>query len=177
MSLPKVIFLDIDGPIINTPLYFIDPMCSMDRSVMNTQAIGYLVKLAKFAGAKIVCNSTHNTHDITESWDGKARTLRDDLIYWKVPAELFHEDWKTSYPYPPESKFSEASESRRLRAIDLWQKQNGEADWIAFDDENFGHERLMLVDFDRGIDYDLFRRAITFWGLDAKYGVVGDLIL
>ena len=96
----KVIFLDIDGPIINTPMYFLDPNCSVHRTQMNTQAIAYVVKLASFAGAKIVCNSTHNTHDIENPLTGKLTNVKEDLIYWGVPLNLFHDDWKTTYPYP-----------------------------------------------------------------------------
>lgn len=166
----KAIFIDIDGPIINTPMYFLDPNCSLKRSVMNTQAIAYVVKLASFSGAKIVCNTTHNTHDIEDPLTGKVTNVKEDLIYWGIPPDLFHEDWMTTYPYP---EYEEYGTHRRLRAIKEWMVKNGEVDWVAFDDDNFtDSEKLILIDFDRGIDYDAFRQAIKVWGLEDKYGVV-----
>jgi hypothetical protein len=38
-----------------------------------------------------------------------------------------------------------------------WIDDNGECDWICFDDEVFTDDpRLFVIDFDRGIDYDVY---------------------
>lgn len=169
----KIIFLDLDGPIINTPCYYLDSMASLHRTVLNTQALGYVVNLAKLAKAKIVTNSTHNSHD-SEDANGVKHNLKEDLIKWMVPEELFHEDWCTTYPYPEGSKFSEHTDARRLRAIDQWMEKNGKADWIAFDDDPFVQgtlaARLMLVNFERGIDRELYYKACKFWNIDPEAG-------
>lgn len=149
----RIIFLDIDGPIINTPMFFIRHDCSITRSAMNTQAIAFVVEIARVAKARIVTNSTHNTHDV----DGK--NLRFDLVEVGVPDELFHEQWRTKYP-------DYWGGHGRLRAIHDWMEENGEADWIAFDDASFtDSERLILVDFDRGIDWDCYQKARKYWRL------------
>jgi hypothetical protein len=157
-KLQRIIFLDIDGPIINTPCYYLDSEASMQRTVMNTQALGYVVRLAKIGNAKIVTNSSHNYADVG------CRTLKDDLIKWGIKEEYFHKNWRTEYPNPKTGKFSASSANRRMIAIENWQDDNGEADWVAFDDENFtDNKRLILIDFDRGIDYSAYRKAAKVW--------------
>lgn len=165
----KIIFIDIDGPIINTPIYSVDPRCSMERSTMNTQAIGYICELVKLSDAKIVTNSTHNTHDVEDLLTGEKRTLKQDLIKWGLKEEWFHENWHTSYPFPNGSRFSEHTSHRRMKAIDEWQEVNGEVDWVCFDDEPFTEDpRLVVIDFERGIDFDAFSVALKQWNLKRK---------
>lgn len=172
----RILFVDVDGPLINTPCYYINHLASIEREVFNTQALGYLIELSKKADAKIVMNSTHNTFAVPrETADQKPydSDLRTDMVKWGVPEELFHKDWRTTYPWPPESKFSEASESRRQRAINLWIEKNGIVDWIALDDEYFTEDpRLILVDFDRGIDYDIYRKVKEFWKIEKKDDII-----
>lgn len=160
-------FLDIDGPIINTPCYYIDGFCSIKRTVMNTQAIGYVMRLAELANAYVVCNSTHNTHDIDDPLTGNKRDLKTDLIYWGMKPEVFHKDWRTTYPYPDGMKMSGHPEGHpRMVAINHWLKKNGDYDWIAFDDDWFTKEKnLILIDFDLGIDKKAFEKAKSFWNI------------
>lgn len=163
----KIIFIDIDGPVINTPCYWVDGMASMQRSVMNTQSIGILNRLAYLADAKIVTNSTHNNHTVRET----GKTLKDDLLKWGIKEKYIHDDWRTSFPWPSLESDPLFPTHRRLRGIMEWEKTNGEVDWIAFDDEPFVHEsdgRLILVDFDHGIDYNLYLKACKHWKLNPK---------
>lgn len=161
----RIIFIDIDGPIINTPCYYVDSFASIQRSVMNTQAIGYVNRLALLADAKIVTNSTHNYHTVKET----DRNLRDDLIRWGLKASYVHDDWRTEFPWPDWADGQPIH--RRLKGIMGWQEKNGQADWICFDDEPFidkNDPRLMHVDFERGIDYDLFMKACKHWKLNPE---------
>lgn len=158
---PRCIFLDIDGPIINTPCYFIDPNCSMLRTVMNTQAIGYVKRLVDRCGALVVLNTTHNIHDIEDPLTAKITNIKTDLIKWGMPPEAFHSDWKTEYPHPKNMKFSEHP---RLRAVYNWLEKNGDHEWIAFDDDRFHSTNQYLIDFGLGIDYDAFKWAIEKFG-------------
>jgi hypothetical protein len=166
----RIIFIDIDGPIINTPCYYVDTTASIRRSVMNTQAIGYVNKLAKLASARIVTNSTHNNFTVKET----GRTLRDDLIKWGLKTEYIHENWRTTFPWPDLESDPDHPTHRRLRGIMEWEQANGEADWIAFDDERFmeNDARLMLVDFDLGIDYNLFTKACDHWNITIKAMII-----
>ena len=163
----KIIFIDIDGPVINTPCYWVDMQASMQRSVMNTQAIGILNRLANLANAKIVTNSTHNYHTVKET----GRTLRDDLIKWGLKEQHFHDDWRTSFPWPDLESDPIFPTHRRLRGIMEWEAANGQADWICFDDEPFvdaSDARLFHIDFDHGIDYHMYLEACKHWNLNPK---------
>lgn len=165
----KIIFIDIDGPVINTPCYWVDIMASMQRSVMNTQAIGILNRLAGTADAKIVTNSTHN--NVTVKHTG--RTLYDDLIKWGIKPDLMHKNWRTDFPWPEWGDGQPIH--RRLKGINGWIEENGEADWICFDDEPFVHEsdkRLFVIDFDRGINYDTYLDVCKYWNIDTKAIIV-----
>jgi HAD domain in Swiss Army Knife RNA repair proteins len=163
----KIIFIDIDGPIINTPCYYLDMNCSINRSVMNTQSLGYVTKLAKLANAKIVTNTTHNTFNLEDLITGATRTIKDDLIAWGIPEDLFHEYSYTNYPNPIGGKYAKHGQSHgRLRSIEQWQEQHGLADWLCFDDEPFTDDpRLLVIDFDLGIDYKAFKDALANWNI------------
>lgn len=160
----KIIFLDIDGPIINTPCYYLDPMASMERSIMNTQALGYVARIARLADALIVTNSTHNTADCN------GKDLKQDLVKWGIKEELFHMSWHTNYPFPDVSIYDPNEvvlQHRRLLAINQWMKTNGQVDWICFDDCDFTTDpRLILVDFETGVDYSAYKAALKFWNIN-----------
>jgi hypothetical protein len=160
----KIIFLDIDGPVINTPCYWVDTSASVQRSVMNTQAIGIVNQLSKLSGAKIVTNSTHNNLTVHET----GRNLKQDLIKWGLMEELLHENWHTTMPRP-RRRVSAENSSKRMWGIDDWIEHNGEADWICFDDEPFTENpRLFVIDFVRGIDYDVYLKVCAFWNIKSK---------
>jgi hypothetical protein len=156
----KIIFVDIDGPIINTPCYWVDSKASMHRSVLNTQSIGILNRLAKLADAKIVTNSTHNNFTVKET----GRTLKTDLIKWGLKEEYIHENWRTTFPWPDLESDPLFPTHRRLRGIMEWEAANGQADWICFDDEPFvTDDRLFVIDFDCGIDYVVYVKVCKNW--------------
>jgi hypothetical protein len=159
MSKPNLIFLDIDGPVITEPCFFIDPIdASIGRTVMSTHAIGYLKEMVRTTNSLIVMNSTHNTHDIEDPLTGRNRTIKDDLIYWGMKEEEFHTNWKTEFPNPKNAKFSE---NRRLKAINNWLEANGDHVWIAFDDEYFHSENQYTINIFHGIDYNAY-----VWGIE-----------
>ena len=163
MSKPNLIFLDIDGPVITEPCFYIDPTgASIERTVMSTHAIGYLKELLRQTNSKIVMNSTHNTHDIEDPLTGQMRNIKMDLIYWGMKEEEFHPNWKTEFPNPKGAKFSE---NWRLKAVSNWLEAHGDHVWIAFDDEYFHSENQYVIDFNLGIDYNAF-----MWGMEKLTG-------
>lgn len=162
----RIIFLDVDGPLIPSPLYFLDTNMSVGRSIFSTVAVGLVVKLAKDANAKIVFNSTHNDHSFEDPLTAKEWTLRHDAIRHRIPEDLIHEDWRTGFPNKIQRKFSESSGPVRLRAIEEWISRNGETEWVVFDDEPIRSERAILIDFDRGITVDEYLRARELFGLE-----------
>lgn len=160
----RIIFLDIDGPIINTPCYWVNWEASLKRTVMNTQSIGIVNKLAALANAKVVTNSTHNNVTVKDT----GRSLKQDLIHHGMHEGIFHANWKTSMPWPM-GRLSASSKSRRMWGIEEWIEDNGNADWICFDDEPFtDNKRLFVIDFDRGIDYDTYLGVLKFWELKSS---------
>jgi HAD domain in Swiss Army Knife RNA repair proteins len=155
----KIIFLDIDGPIINTPLYYINPMVSFRRTHMNTAALGWISFLCKKTGAKIVCNSSHNYHHVDNLDE---RDLKSDLCtIGRLDPDWFHPKWRTTYPYS-------RGEYRRSAAILDWLDENKDPEvvsWVAFDDdwENFSEHHqinnLAKVVFEEGITTENALRA------------------
>lgn len=156
----KIIFLDIDGPVINTPCFFIDKNCSKNRSFMNTQAIGFLSKIAELSSAKIVTNSTHNFY-IPKN-DGKS--LKEDLIDWGLRSKYFHRVWRTDFARVFDDEFDEMS---KQDAIDEWLRKNGSCDWISIDDEKImENDRLFLANFKLGINFQMFNDICRYWRIN-----------
>lgn len=134
----KVIFLDIDGPIITSNL----PAFHIDRSSFNINSIQNLLSLIYTTNAKLVTNTMHNAIDMN------GRSIKEDLIKWGIPENIFHENWKTKFPY---IDYSNVSSNRkgigRLIAINQWLQENKTDKWVCFDDRNFtDDERLILID-------------------------------
>jgi len=145
----------MDGPVINTPCLFLHPGASIRRECLNTGALGYIKRFCNISGAKVVTNSMHNYENIPDSL--VRRTLKYDLIDWGLPAKIFHDDWRT--------EFGKDASHNRLTAIHQWQAHNGPADWVCFDDVHFTEDkRLILIDFDRGIDHSAYRKALKVYG-------------
>lgn len=159
----RIIFLDIDGPVIPSSQFFVDKHASYSR-VFAPSCLAIVKRLLEDADAKLVTNSTHNVLDRCLDWDvpdGARFDLRQDLVAAGIPKERIHDDWRTLYPHG--GKFS--GSINRLDAINAWQAENGEADWIAFDDCDFGHERLILVDYDYGISTPHYNKAAEIFGI------------
>jgi hypothetical protein len=161
---------------IPEPLYYIDANCSWDRSIMSNISIGWIRRLLKLSGCKIVTNSMHNYmntgKDNLSMTGGNAveRDLKQDLIRHGIPYDAFHDHWRTEFPNPRERKFSMSDPARRMLSIENWLADNGEADWLCFDDEPFTEDdRLIVIDFDRGVDKFAYRRACETWNLDPNH--------
>ncbi len=152
---PNIIFLDIDGPVIPGPLYFIDPSVSMKRSMVSTIGIACLTSMIRAAGCKIVCNTMHNSHYV------EGRSIKDDLIRHGIDKDAFHSDWQTVF-----GQFNLSRSFSRMDAINEWLAPNGDHGWVCFDDEKFTiDKRLIHIDFDHGITYDKYRKALKVFGI------------
>lgn len=132
----KIIFLDIDGPMIPSSMLLHDRMASFNRKFPVT-TIAVLNKLCEVSGAKVVFNTTHNI-----PMDGVA-DIEYALMEHGVKSEyLFWNDLKTEYPSLP-----------RDEAVKSWLRRHQEVEeWVALDDARFTEdERLIWVDPDTGI--------------------------
>lgn len=141
----KVIFLDIDGPMIPYTSFLFNNMASFDQE-LDTRCVAVLRKIIDASGAKIVFNTTHNRHLHQE--DGfpglinqfVAAGFGDDL----------HEDMHTVYP-----------DVDRLTAINEWLDRNKTDNmlWVALDDVKIDHKRAFLVNADHGIGIDAYNHC------------------
>jgi hypothetical protein len=158
MNLPNIVFLDIDGPVIPTPLYYLDRSCSIRRSRMDHSALGWIVFVLKAANAKLVTNSSHNYHDVDYLDD---RSLKHDLMAHGIPKDYFHEEWRTKFGthYGREGTI-------RMAAIEEWIIRNGCDNWVVFDDMQVtDNGKQVVIDFDKGICRDDAYKALDILGV------------
>lgn len=144
---PRVIFLDIDGPMIPGTMFLIDRMCSFHR-VFPATTISVINEVCKRTGAKVVLNTTHN-RPFTDVPD-----ITDAMVNHGFDRSHFHAFPKTSYPDIP-----------RDLAVKEWLAKRGRFDWIAFDDVRFtDDERLIWIDPDCGLHLGHLNDALERFG-------------
>lgn len=143
----RVIFLDIDGPIIPYSMFLLDSMCSFHR-VIPPITVAVVREVCKRAEAKVVFNTTHNQpfRDIPD--------IEDAVCAAGLPREYLHDDMKTRYPG-----------ITRSTAVLEWLNRHPEVeDWIAFDDVNFtDKDNLIWVDPDAGLHLTHLNIALERW--------------
>lgn len=149
----KVIFLDIDGPVIpiDVPVYE-----SVYRTTYSSNSIAYLNLLCEETGAKVVTNSMHNYED----WMGG--DLRDDLVEWGLDEKFVHSNWRTIFPRIDYSKVNSPVRGiGRLVAIEDWIKNHGDTSWVCFDDRKFSDiANLIHIEDGLGIKEHHFDSAL-----------------
>ena len=153
----KIIFLDIDGPVIpvNAGMYN-----SMYRTTHDRTAITLLIRLCEETGAKIVTNTFHN-----EIWyqDGD---LKSDLIKWGLKPEYFHEDWQTIFPNINYKQLNSPVRGiGRLHAINQWLVAHEVDKWVCFDDRLFTDlPNLIHIKGGMGIRQTHYEQALEILG-------------
>lgn len=154
----RFIFLDIDGPLIPDACFFIDRNASFKR-VFSPTALYAVRYLAEHTGALIVTNSSHNYH-VNEFTD---LDLRGDLIAHGMPAEFFHENWRT--------KYGNSRCNNRLDAVEQWLNANmkqPDCKWVAFDDDGYHLKSapgFIEIDYSEGILPKHIKRAFEYFGV------------
>lgn len=146
----RVIFLDIDGPMIPTTMFLWNPSASFARQFPKT-TLGAMNYLCRKSGAKIVLNTTHNTPA------NDAPDIEVSLAAQGLNPDHFHDDLKTRYPALP-----------RDVAVKEWLAEHPGVDWVAFDDVRFTEDdRLIWIDPDQGITTAHVNQALERWGIHA----------
>jgi hypothetical protein len=149
----KVIFLDIDGPVIpiDVPVH-----ASVFRTTYNRESIEYLNLLCDLTGAQVVTNSMHNYEDW---YDGD---LRDDLVKWGLEEKFIHDTWRTIFPMIDYKKVNSPVRGiGRLVAIENWINRHGDSSWVCFDDRKFADvANLIHIEDGLGIKAHHFNSAI-----------------
>lgn len=145
----KIIFLDIDGPMIPATMFLVDRMASYNRTFPCT-TIAVMNRLCEDTGAKIVFNTTHN-----RPFDGVADIEVAIVSAGLNAAHLHPSDLKTAYP-----------DLRRASAVKAWLMRHPEVtDWIALDDANFTDEpNLIWIDPDAGLHTGHLNQALVKLG-------------
>lgn len=142
----RVLFVDVDGPLIPSGMYLVHPTPSYER-VFSPIAVAVLKKMIESSKAKIVMNTTHNL-------DGQK--LKDDLLKVGFKEEDFGLPWKTDYPVS----------HGRTGSIEEWLKNQSEKniEWVALDDEDFtSSDKLILIDFDEGLHLRHYNKLSKLW--------------
>lgn len=145
----KVIFLDIDGPMISSLMILVNRMASFQREFPST-AIAAMNEVCERTGAKIVLNTTHNRPI------RGVMNIDDALVNQGLDAEHLHSsDRHTKYP-----------EIQRDIAVNEWLHRHPEVTaWVAFDDARFtDKENLIWIDPDTGITVPHLNAAIDQLG-------------
>jgi hypothetical protein len=144
----KVVFLDIDGPMIPATMFLYDKMASWERRFPPT-TIAVVKTLCERTGAKIVFNTTHN-QPIPGVDD-----IHIAISKAGIDGEHFHEDRHTKYP-----------QIDRGLAVKEWLARHPEVeDWVALDDVRFtDDERLIFIDSDAGVHLGHLNMAIDQLG-------------
>lgn len=148
----KIIFLDVDGPMIPTRAYFLDgnrsftPNCGR---TFDSCAVSMVNILLKRAGAKLVISST---------WAAMGRERFSAVMVENGlnPADL-HDDWATP------RKMS----SHRATEIKWWLEKHPETThYAAFDDDDVSNlAGGVRCTFDDGLQMKHFRKATHQLGL------------
>jgi hypothetical protein len=115
----KIIFLDIDGPMIPVRAYFLAKPDSGTLSTFDPLASVMLNKLLEISGAKLVISSIK----ASSGYDEMVKLLEDNGI---SPSHM-HEDWVTP----------RRMSSYRIHEICWWLEKHPEVThYVAIDDEN-----------------------------------------
>ncbi len=153
----KIIFLDIDGPVIPVDVDMYD---SVYRTMHDKASIAFLTALCEETGAKIVTNTFHNEIFYQDG------DLKDDLIKWGLKAEYFHEDWQTIFPNVNYKEInSPVRGAGRLHAIAQWLSSHAVDNWVCFDDRLFTDmPNLIHIRGGLGIRKEHYNKALEILG-------------
>jgi len=131
----RVLFLDIDGPIIPFGMFLVDRMASANRIIPQIP-VAVVREVCVRAKMKVVFNSTHNTPFVG------VPNIDDAMVAAGLPRDAIHPDKMTRYP-----------SLSRADAVRDWLHRHPEVnEWVAFDDARFtDDDNLIWVDPDAGL--------------------------
>ena len=150
----KIIFQDIDGPLIPFRMYYRGdrPFDTTKQSfVWDPIAVDMVNELCKKFDAKVVFNTAHgeNPKEVLQH-----QAHQNGLLH-------VHDDCKTSYPFT----------GNRYQAITEWLEKYPNVqkfDWIVIDDTQVCLSRQIKVDWEVGMTLENYRKACMLLG-DEKF--------
>lgn len=139
----KVIFLDIDGPMISNTGLMLN-RCASFSQTLDSQAVDVLHAILGASGAKLVFNTTHNSLFFSGVLDGTSYStpgLRQRFVDAGFENH-FHEHPQTVFP-----------NINRYDSITHWLTNHKTEHmlWVALDDVEMPNKRCCLVDPNYGI--------------------------
>lgn len=155
----RVIFLDIDGPMIPDTMLLAEYWASWQRKMPPT-TVAVVNCLCKESGARIVTNTTHNHQPPAPRVPDEDLTpIKEALIREGVKPDYFHKDSKTQYP-----------DVSRMAAVNHWLSAHPEvSEWLIIDDDaQFAHSvdpNVLWVDPGTGLAISHLERALRHFGI------------
>ena len=146
----KIIFLDIDGPMIPTTMLMIHGASASQKRKFSPISVGLINSLCSLDDKiKIVFNSAHNDDGVM---------LYNDSIREGIRSEYIHQNFITTYP---------STNYNRIGAIEHWLRKHGmeATNWCCFDDYDLNQTNHILVEFDLGIQISHYTKAKELLGI------------
>lgn len=147
----KVLFVDVDGPLIPATALLMDRGASFKRKIPELQ-VRILNEICARTGACVVMNTTHNRNFVG------LPDICDAMAAYGFKYEFFHNDCKTTYPVW----------NKRSDSVRQWLASNpGVDDYVCIDDVICavdGH--MILVDPYIGLTLRHANEIIARWGGD-----------
>jgi hypothetical protein len=145
----KIIFQDIDGPLIPMRMYYNGSRPHNGKSfIYDPVAVDMLRTLCRKFDAKVVFNTAHNENPVDVMMYQATTNGMEDIMYTQDPATSF-DDLIVS----------------RLYSIEQWLARHPEVtDWVVIDDYEIKTDRLVQVDFRTGMTIDTFYRVCDLLG-------------
>lgn len=163
-TLPRVIFVDIDGPMIPSYMYLGGAHPSYERN-FSPYAVKALNEFCERTSAQIVFNSYHNYQtSCNRNADGNIvdnnELLREAATRNGILREYIHRDWRTLYG-------QSRPQLTRIEAIWEWVSSHPETtNWVAIDDADFrdhAGKQQILIDFDYGFTVKELNQALELF--------------
>jgi hypothetical protein len=145
----KIIFQDIDGPLIPMRMYYRGSRPHNGSSfIYDPVAVDMLRSICERTGAKVVFNTMHN--------ENPADVMMYQAQVNNMPDIMYKED--------PITSFDDLLRGR-LYAIEQWLTRHPDVDdWIVIDDADINTDKLVQVDFHVGMTIDTFIQSCGKFG-------------
>lgn len=160
----KILFLDIDGPLIPSRMYKAPGQTRPWVTMFDPAAVGMLNTIADKTGCKFVVHSSWVATTFHYDMLPNTKTpVLDHMINQGILADHFHDDWVAQYTFS----------GNRWHAIAdwiiNWQDDGIKTDYLILDDADMPYQfpldktRHIHVDFDEGFTYAQFQYILDFW--------------
>lgn len=149
----KILFLDIDGPLIPGRAYSMPNQSKSIVTVFDPCAVGLINKACKKQNRKIVIHSSWILTSLLAKNYLNGKDVHEYCVDQGIDSSLFHDD-----------VYCDRDTPYRYNRIDKWlQEHPGTNDFVVLDDEEplsswHYKKNVLLVDFEDGITTKIYRK-------------------